>query len=97
MSTIIRRIGAVAIVLLGWATVMVAMPFVGPEGRQVAVVGDASRAVRAIRAAGGTVIEIRGRAVLARADPAALYAAGASLVVEGRLAGGCAGVGKAGA
>lgn len=85
MSTIIKA----ALALLGWAAIMVAMPFAGPSGRQVAVVGDADRAVRIIAAAGGQVIEVRRGAVLARASPAALYKAGARLVVEGRIAAGC--------
>lgn len=93
MSTIIKA----ALTLAGWAAVMLAMPFVGPPGRQVAVVGDPARAVRLIVEAGGEVVEVRQGAVLARADPAALYRAGAWLVVEGRLASGCAGGARAGA
>jgi hypothetical protein len=89
MSTIIRRGLYVLLVLLGWAAIMLAMPFVGPEGRQVAVVGDPDRAVRIIANAGGQVIEVRRGAVLARASPAALYRAGAWLVIEGRIAAGC--------
>ncbi len=92
MSTIIKA----ALALLGWLGVLLAMPFLGPSGRQVAVVGDPARAVRLVAEAGGQVIEVRGRAVLARASPAALYRAGAWLVVEGRLAAGCAGA-RAGA
>lgn len=91
MSTIIR----IASALAAWIAVMAAMPFAGPPGRQVAVVGDANRAVRIIAAAGGQVIEVRRGAVLARARPAALYRAGAWLVVEGRIAAGC--TGRAGA
>jgi hypothetical protein len=91
-----RRLAQTALALAGWAAIMLAMPFLGPSGRQVAVVGDPSAAVRAIARAGGQIVEIRGGAVIARANPAALYRAGAWLVVEGRLAGGCAG-GKAGA
>ncbi len=92
MSTIIKR-GALA--LLAWFAILVAMPFFGPADRQVAVVGEPASAVRLIAAAGGQVVEVRQGAVLARADPAALYRAGAWLVVEGRIAAGCAG--KAGA
>ena len=102
---IIKRAGrwaaAAALALTGWAAVMVALPFVGPAGRQVAVVGDPSRSVAAVLAAGGRIVEVRGRAVLARSDrpgfAADLYAAGAALVLEGRLGTGCAGSAKAGA
>ena len=97
MSTIIDRLArasAIAgLVAGGWALVMIALPLVGPSGRQVAVVGEPGDAVRAILAAGGSVIEVRGRAVLARSDApgfaAALYRQGAGLVLEGRVAAGC--------
>ena len=89
MSAIFRRGLYVLLALVGWAAIMVAMPFVGPAGRQVAVVGDPDRAVRIISQAGGQVIEVRRGAVLARASPAALYRAGAWLVIEGRIAAGC--------
>lgn len=93
---IIRIARAVAMVLLVlgvWTLVMAAMPFVGPGGRQVAVIGDAAAAVRTIAAAGGTVVEVRRGATLARSDHprfvAGLYVEGAPLVIEGRIASGC--------
>ena len=106
MSMTIRRVGrglaCALIALLAWFAILVAMPFVGPSGRQVAVVGDANRAIRIVANAGGQVVEVRRGAVLARASPAALYRAGAWLVIEGRIAAGCfpsaqAGAAKAGA
>ena len=48
MSTIIRRLGHAALALAGWAAIMLAMPFLGPAGREVAVVGDMHAAVRAV-------------------------------------------------
>lgn len=97
MFMIIRRVGRwialAALVLAAWAAIMLAMPFMGPSGRDVAVVGDAAAAVRAIRAADGAVIDVRRGAVIARATRpgfvASLYAAGAPLVIEGRIAAGC--------
>lgn len=97
MSTIIRRLGQAGLALAGWAAIMVAMPFVGPEGREVAVIGDMHAAVRAVVNSGGQVIGIRNGVVVARADPAALYRAGAWLVLEGRLAAGCSAAIRAGA
>lgn len=89
----LRIAARVALVLGGWIAIMLAMPFVGPAGRQLAVVGEGNRAVKAITAAGGQVIEVRRGATLARSDrpgfARALYAAGAPLVLEGRIAGGC--------
>ena len=97
MSTTIRSVlwwaRWASIVLLVWVAIMVAMPFVGPSGRRVAVVGDASHAVRVITRAGGPVLEVRKGAVLTRSDRAGfvadLYRAGAPLVLEGRIAAGC--------
>jgi hypothetical protein len=93
ISRIARGAGAVMLVLAGWAAVMLVLPFVGPTGRQVAVVGPPSAAVRSVLAAGGLIVEVRQGVVLARSDrpgfAAALYRAGAPLVLEGRLAAGC--------
>lgn len=97
MSTIIRRVrraaGWTALALGIWALVLLAMPFVGPAGRDVAVVGDSTRAIRIIAAAGGEVVQVRRGATLARSDRpgfvAALYRNGARLVVEGRIGAGC--------
>ena len=92
-NNLIRILASVALVLGGWTTIMLAMPFVGPSGRQVAVVGDPIRATRAIIAAGGKVIEVRDGMTLARSDRpgfvAALYRNGARLVIEGRISAGC--------
>ena len=95
MSTpknLLRIAARIALVLGGWMAIMLAMPFVGPA-RQVAVVGHRARALRAIAAAGGTVVEARDGATLARSDQpgfvAALYRNGARLVIEGRIGAGC--------
>ncbi|WP_420138048.1 hypothetical protein [Sphingomonas sp.] len=97
MSTIIKRaaraVALVALVLGGWTAIMIALPFVGPAGRNVAVVGNSARAIDAIRAAGGEIVGLRQGATLARSTRPgfvrALYAAGAPLVIEGRVAEGC--------
>lgn len=85
--------GRAALVLAGWAAIMLALPFAGPAGRLTAVVGRPAVAVAAVRQAGGRIVEIRGNVVLARAPAggfaARLYRAGAPLVLEGRVAAGC--------
>jgi hypothetical protein len=90
---IARPAALVALVLGAWTLVMIAMPFIGAGGRQVAVIGDGAAAVRTIAAANGTVVEVRRGATLARSDNPgfvwALYVAGAPLVIEGRIAAGC--------
>lgn len=92
----IRRIFALlGIVLATWIVVLIAMPFFGSAGRQVAVVGNEVRSLTAIDMAGGKVIEIRNGAILAKSDNpgfvAALYKHGATLVLEGRIGAGCFG------
>ncbi len=88
-----RWIVQAAAVLVAWMVIMLAMPFFGPAGRQVAVVGEANAAVRTIVAAGGRVVDVRQGATLARGDDGGfvrrLYANGARVVVEGRIAAGC--------
>lgn len=85
--------GLFAVVLATWLAIMIVLPFVGPAGRQVAVVGDSTRAARTIAAAGGTIVERRRGATIARASDrgfvASLYRNGALLVIEGRIAAGC--------
>lgn len=91
--SLLRWSGGAAAALAGWAAVMAAIPFVGPAGRQVAVVGGAADAIVAVAAAGGRVVEVRRGVVIARSDrrdfAARLYRNGARFVIEGRLAGGC--------
>ena len=90
---ILRAIALVALVMGVWLIIMMAMPFLGPGGRDVAVVGNEARALKAIIAAGGRVVDVRHGATLARSDRPgfvlALYASGAPLVIEGRIAAGC--------
>lgn len=82
-----RTLTGAALALLAWAGIMLAMPFVGPAGRQVAVLGD--DAERAVAQSGGRIVARRGKAVLAYAAPLALYRHGATLVIEGRIAASC--------
>jgi len=88
--------GRAALVLAGWAVIVLALPFVGPPGRLTAVVGEPGLAVAAVGRAGGRIVEIRGNVVLARAPDGGfagrLYRAGAPLVLEGRVAAGCLGL-----
>lgn len=88
----LRAAACAALVLGLWTAAMLAMPFIGPPGRLVAVTGGETAALRQTIAAGGKLIEIRNGVVLARGGPgfaARLYRAGAPLVLEGRIAAGC--------
>lgn len=94
---LIRPIAALGAVLGGWFGIMLTLPFVGPEGRLVAVVGDPRSTVPTVVSAGGRVVAVGDRFALARSDRSddrsdfagRLYAAGARLVIEGRVAAGC--------
>ena len=81
------------LVLAGLAAIMLGLPFVGPPGRLVAVIGEPATAVTAVTRAGGRIVEIHGSVVLARSPDGGfarrLYRAGASVVLEGRVAAGC--------
>lgn len=88
-----RTVTGMALALIAWGLIVLALPFVGPEGRLVAVVGNTPTAMRTIAAAGGQIVEVRRNAVLARSTQAgfvwALYRNGAPLVIEGRIAAAC--------
>ncbi len=89
IEPLLRFAEGTALVLSLWGGVLVALPFVGEPGRQIAVVADP----KVIVVAGGKLVDVRGDLVLARSDQpgfaAALYRHGATLVIEGRVAAGC--------
>lgn len=88
----LRFVGGAALALGLWTAAMLAMPFVGPPGRMVAVTGGETQALRQVIAAGGRLVDVRNGVVLARGGPGfvgRLYSAGAPLVIEGRIAAGC--------
>lgn len=88
-----RTLIGACIALLAWMAIMLGMPFVGPAGRQVAVVGNEKEAIDSIIAAGGQIVAVRRNAVLAQSSNSgfvwALYRHGAPLVIEGRIAAAC--------
>ena len=84
--------GSAFLVLSVWAAVLLAMPFIGPSGRLVAVAGDEPQTYRLVVAAGGRVVDVKEGVILARGGRGfaiSLYRAGAPLVLEGRIAAGC--------
>ena len=84
-----------AAALLAWSAIFLAIPFLGPSGRQVALVGNQAQSVRAILASGGSILAYRNGTIIARSSApgfaAALYYHGAPLVLEARLSSGCLG------
>ena len=98
MTALRRGLAAGALVAAGWLAVVLALTFVSPAGRAMAIVGDPAQAFAAVRAANGRVLQASRYVTIARSDEpdfvARLYAAGALLVLDAEQAGGCAGGAK---
>jgi hypothetical protein len=92
-----RRIaGAIALVIGGWLTVVVALTFGSAPGKSMAVIGPPSQTLTAIARANGRVLASNDYFTIARSDDAGfvarLYASGALLVLDAEQAGGCTGL-----
>ena len=98
MKALRKGLAAGALVAAGWLAVVLALTFVSPAGRAMAIVGDPAQAFAAV---GGQRPVLSGRryVTIARSDEpdfvARLYAAGALLVLDAEQAGGCSGRGEA--
>jgi hypothetical protein len=88
--------GAIALVVLGWLAVVVALTFGSAPGKSMAVVGPPSLTLTAIAKANGRILASSDYVTIARSDDAGfvarLYAAGALLVLDAEQAGGCTGL-----
>jgi hypothetical protein len=91
-----RIAGAVALVIFGWLTVVVALTCGSAPGKSMAIVGPPSQALAAVAKANGRVLASNDYFTIARSDDsgfvARLYAAGALLVLDAEQAGGCTGL-----
>jgi hypothetical protein len=82
-----------ALFFVAWGAAMLALTLFQPAGRPVAVFagGGAAAALRAVVAADGYILQVRGDAVIAVADDSGfvprLYRAGAIVVIEASAAG----------
>ena len=96
-----RIAGAIALVIVGWLTVVVALTFGSAPGKSMAVIGPPSQALAAISRANGRIIASNDYFTIARSNDdgfvARLYAAGALLVLDAEQAGGCSGLSPPGA
>jgi hypothetical protein len=93
----LRRIaGAIALVVLGWLAVVVALTFGSPPGKSMAIIGPPSQALAVIAKANGRILASNSYFTVARSDDAdfvgRLYAAGALFVLDAEQAGGCSGL-----
>src|SRR5262245_11371739 len=98
LRTIGRIAGAIALVVSGWLTVVVALTFGSAPGKSMAIIGPSSQALAAVAKANGRILTSSGYVTIARSDDsgfvAQLYAAGALLVLDAEQAGGCSGLPK---
>jgi hypothetical protein len=85
-----------ALVVAGWLVAVLALTFVSPPGKAMAIVGVPAQAIAAIAAADGRIISAGRFVTIARSDDvhfvAKLYAAGALVVLDAEQAGGCSGL-----
>ena len=86
---------AIALVIVGWFAVIVALTFGSAPGKSMAIIGPPSQALAAISRANGRSLASNDYFTIARSDDggfvARLYAAGALLVLDAEQAGGCTG------
>lgn len=91
-----RIAGAIALVTVGWLSVVFALTFGSAPGKSMAVIGTPSQALAAISRANGRILASNDYFTIARSDDdsfvARLYAAGAPLVLDAEQAGGCSGL-----
>jgi len=91
-----RIAGAIALVVFGWLSVVVALTFGSAPGKSMAIVGPQSQALATIARANGRILASNDFVTIARSDDADfvahLYAAGALLVLDAEQAGGCSGL-----
>jgi hypothetical protein len=91
-----RIAGAIALVIVGWLAVVVALTFGSAPGKSMAIIGPPSQAFAAISRANGRILASNDYFTIARSDDegfvARLYAAGALLVLDAEQAGGCTGL-----
>jgi len=91
-----RIAGAIALVVFGWLSVVVALTFGSAPGKSMAIVGPQSQALATIARANGRILASNDFVTIARSDDAEfvahLYAAGALLVLDAEQAGGCSGL-----
>jgi len=91
-----RISGTIALVIVGWLAVIVALTFGSAPGKSMAIVGPQSQAIAAISRANGRILASNDYFTIARSDDegfvARLYAAGALLVLDAEQTGGCSGL-----
>jgi hypothetical protein len=97
-STPVKAMLWAGLVVVGWLSFAAASAAFAPPGRSFAVIGPSDRALNAIAASGGHIVQTGNYITIAHADDAGfvgrLYANGAWFVVDADGAGGCGAVVK---
>jgi hypothetical protein len=91
------KVVAVAVAFLAaWTVIAAAMSFAAPAGTSVAVFGMPGHTLATVAQADGRLVQLGDTVVIARSDAPdfirKLYAAGALLVLDARIAEGCTGL-----
>jgi hypothetical protein len=85
----VKFIAMLALVLLAWSGVLLALTFTAPPGQPLAIVTLPGRALEVVAAADGSFEGFGGPAVITRSKEAGfvrrLYAAGALMVIDARI------------
>jgi len=96
MKKAAKAIGVGAAFLAAWTTIAAALSFAAPAGTSVAVFGLPGHTLATVAQADGRLIQLGDTVVIARSDAPdfirKLYAAGALLVLDARIAEGCTGL-----
>ena len=86
------------LVILGWLSFAAVSTAFAPAGRSLAIIGPSARALNAVAASGGHILQASDFVTIATADEAdfvrKLYANGAWFVVDADGAGGCGALAK---
>ena len=92
----LRIAGAVALVVCGWLTLVIALTFSAGPGKSIAIIGPQAEAIAAVVRAKGHILAASDYVTIARSEEVGfvgrLYAAGALLVLDAEQAGGCTGL-----
>jgi hypothetical protein len=96
MKRVAKTIGIGAAFLAAWTMIAAALSFAAPAGTSVAVFGLPGHTLAAVTQADGRLVQLGDTVVIARSDSPdfirKLYAAGALLVLDARIAEGCTGL-----
>jgi hypothetical protein len=91
----LRIVGAVALVVCGWLSLLIGLSFAAGPDKSIAIIGPQAEAIATVVKAKGHILVAYDYVTIARSEESGfvgrLYAAGALLVLDADQAGGCTG------